>query len=382
MAITWDYSIDELRLASVMDDGWTHVELFTCPSPEGEYATTGVRAELVVGTYEYELAYSSGSEAAYYKIAFWNGVSNSSLLGVPVLHGEGGTTLARMRQRLGLLLGDMDISTTTGNGAVDGSTAISDRALFTRRRDDFFKNRFFHRTSGGDQEWTQITGWDQSDAKFTLAPAVSTQIASGASFEVTARWTPEEYRDAINWGIRAAYPVLQREIVYDGLRTVDQRLEYKLPNHIRSVSNVMVARDANSDSTDPTIAGLPFTDVPFKPLTSGLGTYITLHRAEEGGKRMRVLGMGPLLSLYADTDYVEIVDPQVDLVLYLAAFDLYTHLTGTAAASDRDLYREQAKLYMGMFQNYKSQFSPGRRGKQMWQHEHREANEDWRTRPR
>ena len=213
--ITIDYSIDEVQLAQLMADGWTHIELFYSNTPEGPYATTSEREPLALGQYEYTLVYPAGNPGQSFVILLWDGTANSREQDSRRFPGGGGTTLARLRQLTGRMLHDMVEGTTTGSGST--TSAVCAQIAVTRFDDSHFMNWFFNRVTG-TQEWTQVTASAKSTGTLTLSPAIAS-VGSGVGFELTRRWTPPEYREALNWAITAAYPTLSRQVVNTSLRT-------------------------------------------------------------------------------------------------------------------------------------------------------------------
>lgn len=364
MAVQLTYPIDEVQLASIIADGWTHVELFYANAPDGAFATTSVRALLAATTYSYALDWSGGNVAQWGKVALWNGSANSALaLSNPFPFG-GGTTYSLLRQKVGLLTKDMVTGTTTSAG---GTTTANCASIgVTRFDDDHFNNWYFHRTSG-TQEWTQVTDYAKAGGVLTLAPAIAS-VDSGVTFELTARWTPTDYREAINWAIVTAYPTLNRTIINRSLRTITDVFEYRLPMDIRNLSKVEIETDSDL-ATSAAARGQPWREIPYSLLTDGLTKSIEFKRELAAGRRLRITGTGVLSLLLNDSDYVELLEPQVSLITFLAAAYLYGQLPNDAASSDIDRFQELAQYYFGQFEHYKGTFTSGRAPVKIWSQE-------------
>lgn len=367
MAVTVDYALDEIQLAQLIADGWTHLTLWYANTPDGSYANASATvspATLALMSsgedYEATLTYSAGSPAQWFKVLVFDGSNYSHVSDAAPFHGGGGTTLAVIRQRLGKEIRDMRVGTlTTSTTTTSAVFATGDVTRFT---DDYFNQHFFHNTTRG--AWTQVTDWVQS-TKTATVPAITSQ-ASGDSVELTARFTPDEYRDAINWAIQFAYPFLSRTIVSTALRTATNIYQFDVPHDIKSVSSLEIESSMYSSSTVAATRGHPWRDVPFKIIRDGLRQKIELESFYAPDLRLRLIGTGPLSQLYNDSDYVEEIGPQVDLIVYYAAHHLYTGLTNDAASTDIDRYKQLADHYWTLAERCKPQHSQPRPAKRMW----------------
>lgn len=374
MAVTVTFDIDELQLNELSDAGYTALTLWYSNTSDGTFADSSatvspstIAAALAAETYTFTFTYSAGSPAQWFRVRAYDGSNYSSLSDARPFHGGGGTTLATLRQKLGAEIRDMVVGTATGGST---ATATVTNPRFTRWRDDYFNNQFFNNTTNGN--WTVVTDWAVSTGTgtFTLSPAI-TSVTNGDNIEVSRRWTPEEYRDAINWAITALYPTFNRSIVNTGLRTDTNIYQFDVPHDIRAVTSVEIESWANNSSEDAATRGHPWVDVPFRIIRDGLRQKIEIERNYSPDRRLRIMGTGTLSQLYNDTDYVELIDPDIDIVVYYAAFHLYRGLPNDASSSDIDRYENLAKHYWGLAENTKDQYARGRQPMRLWSAEAR-----------
>lgn len=383
MGITIKKSLDELQLLDMQDQGYTTLALYVSNSPEGPYEDTGVTpdpATLAAAVtaevpYIFEFAYGSGNASQWFKVLGTDGVTTSALTDSQAFHGGGGTNLETIRQKIGKITHTMHIGATTSNGAADGSTAIADYAKFRRFRDDYFGG-----TVGADgwifnnlttDTWTIVSDWTQSTGTFTFSPEFAAQVASGTSFEVMARWTPDEYRDAINWAIVNSYPTLSKPVIDTDTLTEEDIFEYPIPNSIKILNKVEIESTSFSDSTDTRTRGLPWREIAYEELDDGLNRKVAFKRELDDGRRLRMTGTTMLSQLYNDSDYVEIIDPQVDIIVYLAAHRLYALLANTDASADVQRFNDQSAYFLSMYEQTKRAKASRRKPKRMWQHDAR-----------
>lgn len=366
-AVTVDYPLDEIKLAELIADGWTHLTLWYANTPDGSYSNASATvspATLALmsstETYTATLTYTGGNPAQTFKVLAYDGSNYSALSDAAPFHGGGGTTLAVIRQRLGKEIRDMRVGTLTTSTTT--TSAIFTAGDVARFPDDHFNNHFFHNTTRAT--WTTVTDWVQS-TKTATVPAITGQ-ASGDTVEITGRFTPDELRDAINWAIQFAYPVLSRTIVNTGLRTAQDTYQFDVPHDIKSVSSLEIESSFSPESTDMATRGHPWRDVPYRILRDGLRQKIELERTELSDMRLRLIGTGPLSQLYNDSDYVEEVGPQVDLIVYYAAYHLYSGLTNEAASTDIDRYKNLADHYWTQAERCRPQHGQSRPAKRMW----------------
>lgn len=385
MAITIQHALDELQLLDLQDQGYTTLALYYSNSPEGPYTDTAVTpdpatlAAAVVATtpYIFEFAYGSGNASQWFKVVASDGAAISALTDSQAFHGGGGTNLETIRQKIGKITNTMHIGTTTANGNVGGTTAYADYAKFRRYRDDYFGG-----ATGADgwiwnnlstDTWSIVSDWEQATGLFTFSPAFAAQVSSGTSFEVMTRWTPDEYRDAINWAITNAYPVLSKPVIDTGTLSQEDIFEYPIPNSMKILNKVEIESTSFSDSTDTRTRGLPWRSIPYEELDDGLNRKIAFKRELDDGRRLRLTGTTMLSQVYNDTDFVEIVDPQVDIIVYLAAHRLYTLLVNSDASSDIQRYTQQAAYFMSMYESAKRVKATRRKPKTIWGHDARWA---------
>ncbi len=385
------YPVDELQLAQLIADGWTTLTLWVANTPDGAYTNAGVAptpatlaAASTAETYEFLFEYAAGNPAQYYKVRAYDGSSYSSINDASPFHGGGGTTLAVLRQRLGKRLRDLVSGVTTSAGDTD--TANANSFAIIRYPDDYFNNWYFRRTD--TDEVAQVSAFVKTGGVFTLSPAI-TSVDVDVPFEVTKRWTPDEYRDALNDAIAIAYPVLNRTIVSTALRTAEDAdgnfiYEYTVPHDIRILAKVEVESGLYSTSTDGRVHGRPWEDLPFIQYRDGLQTKIEFKRSTDADRRMRIRGTGPLSLLHDDSDYVEVTHPQTELLIYLAAHYLWKLLPADAAATDIDRAEQMSDYFMALYMKDKDTFGTPRPAQTIWQHDAivlgNQPKTDWRYR--
>lgn len=383
MAITVTYPMDEIQLNTLIDDGWTTLKLYYSNTPEGPYSDSGATPSpatlaLILTAdepFSASFPFPTGNGAQWFKVLAYDGSDVSSINDSPAFHGGGGTTLSVIRQRVGKLTHTMHIGTTTSAGNVGGTTAIANTAKFTRFRDDYFGGGtgvdgwFFNNLDAG--EWTVVSDWVQSTGTFTLSPAMSAQVGSGVDFEVMARWTPDEYRDAINWAIVNCYPTLSKPIVDTGTITEEDLYSYTVPFNIRILNKIEIESGDDLTSTDARTRGMPWRRIAYDLIDDGLERKVEFKRELIEARRLRFTGTTMLNQLYNDSDYVEVIDPQVDLIVYLAAHRLYAMLANTDASSDVDRHQQQANYYLNLYEQYKKTRATRRKSKMNWSHDAR-----------
>jgi hypothetical protein len=370
VAVTVSYPIDPLVLDRAIADGWTHLTLWYSNSPDGVYTNTAATPSpttlaLMASGKEYTATFnwSSGNSAQWFKIRAYNGVSYSDLPESSPFHGGGGTTLETLRRKLGREIRDMRVGTaTTGTSTTSVVTTTMD---VHRAPTGTYARWLLHNTSRGD--WTSVTSSTRTTSTtLALDTAIASQ-APGDAFELTMRFTPDEYRDALNWAVRASFPVLTKNIVNTGIRTAQNVYQYDVPHDIKSVHSVEIESWNNNQSANPSTKGHPWMDVPFRVIPDGLRKKIEFERWYDDGLRLRITGTGPLSQLYSDSDFVEVVDPATDLLIYYAAFHLFRgYAASGAASSDIDRYGEIAKHYFGMAKAIEASAMQSRPAKRGW----------------
>lgn len=383
MTVTINYSIEETQLDDLITAGYTTLKLYYASSPDGAFADSGASPSPALlatsnttgSPHNFTFTYAGGNNAMWFKVVAYDGVSATSpLVDADMFHGGGGTTLQRLRQLTGKLMNGLYTGVTTSAGST--TSAICSHPRFTRRRDDYFGGGgtgedgwLFNNLTNGD--WTEVTDFVGSTGTFTLAPAITT-VASGDSFEVMMRWTPEEYRDAINWAIINLFPLLSKPIIDTSIETADNVWRYQIPNNIRILNKVEIGTIGdNNTTTTLTKKWMPWRSIPYDAIDDGLSRYIEFKREppyddDIGGYVLRLTGTTALAQLYNDTDYVEVIEPQIELIMYLAAHRLYALLPNTGASSDIDRWKDQSNYYMALYNEYKKKFPVRRKSKKMW----------------
>ena len=385
MSVTVNYNIEETRLDELIAAGYTTLKLYYASSPDGAFADSGAtHTPALLATsntsgppHGFTFIYSGGNPAMWFKVVAYDGASTSSLTDADMFHGGGGTTLQRLRQLTGKLMNSLYTGTTTSAGST--TSAVCSHPRFTRRRDDYFGGGgsgedgwLFNDLTNGD--WSEVSDFVGSTGTFTLSPA-KTSVDSGASFEVMNRWTPEDFRDAINWAIVNTYPVLSKPIIDTSIQTADNTWRYQIPNNIRILNKVEIGTvGINDTETSMAKKWMPWRSVGYTPIDDGLARYIEFKREppfsdDIGGYVLRLTGTTNLAQLYNDTDYVEIIEPQIELIIYMAAHRLYALLPNNGASSDIDRWKDQSNYYMALYNEFKKNFGSRRKSKKWWQHD-------------
>lgn len=375
MSVTVTAPIDPLLLTQMIADGYTTLTLWYSNTPDGVYADSAstpspTTLALMSSTevYSATFTYSSGNSAQWFKLRPYNGSTYADLSESAPFHGGGGTTLATLRQKLGAEIRDIRLGTLTTSTST--TSAITGSPELFRFPANYFVNKILNNTTRS--AWATITAHTKGASTSTLtnSPAITSQ-ATGDSVEITGRFTPAEYRDAINWGIQASWPILVKNIVNTSILTVNQQYQYDVPQDIKNVHNVEVESQLNQTSTDQGVRGFPWTDVPFKLIPDGLRKKLEFERWFVPDLRFRITGTGPLSQLYNDSDFVEVIEPQTNLILYYAAFRLYSSYANDAASSDVERYTTLATHYMGLADKLKESFFTARPAKRGWSAETR-----------
>lgn len=365
MAVRIEYPVDQYQLQSMSGMGYTHLTLWASQYPEGPYTNTGVLADKTIAQalansdYVFIFDAPTAFPGQWFRVRAYNGSTYSAMSDASPFHGGGGVSLAVLRRRLGLFIADMLAGVTTQPGTA--STAISGLVDVRRLNDDELNGWTFHRLLTGEQE--VVADFARATGLITLAGPLSSPVGADEAFEVTRRFTPQDYRVALNDAIMSTYPILNRTVVHTGYLTGPDVYTYSVPQDIRTVSKVEV------EAPDPSGGGHPWREVNWVPFRDHL------HRAIEfkyqlpyvaGRRRIRITGIGPLEQLYSDTDTVSIEEAQIDLLVYKAAFHLYSRLPARAAATDRDYYQEMAKFYASLYEANKASSASGRPPRRNW----------------
>lgn len=381
MSVTLAFSLDELELDDLITDGYTKLLLYVSNTPDGTFTNTSVEANQTLAVantagapHDFTFSYAGGNAAQWFKVIAWDGSSTySNVNDSDTFHGGGGTTLLRVRQLVGKQLRCMKIGTTSSAGAGDGTTAIVNTAEFLRFPDDFFGGKpnaggwLFHNVDSG--EWTEVSDWDQSTGTFTFSPALSAQVGSGVDFELTHRWTPDELKEYINKAINMAYPKLSKSIIDRSLLTVDDQYEYPIPSNIRDISRLEIETLANSSSTSQLTRGQPWKEMPYELLYNGMDRSIQFKRNLDDDRRMRIHGSMLLEQLSGDTSYVEVTEPDVYYLVYLACHFAWAALVNDNATTDVSRYKEQATYNMTLAREFGDSMRTRRKPGRMWSRE-------------
>lgn len=369
MSVTVNYSISAADLNDLDDAGYTKLRLWYSNYPDGPWAYASVEADQTIAAalaadtdalaYDFTFTYTGGNAGQHFRIRPYNGAAYADINDSPPFPGGGGYTAAYIRRVTGLLLGDLVVGAADAGGDTD--TCITSTLDVIKEPDDHYNGKFFNNLTSGDK--TIVSDWVQSTKTFTLSPAI-TSIAADDGFEITGRWTPEEYRVAINEAIKSSYPVLNRNIVHEGYLTEEDVFSYNVPGDIRTVSKVEIG-----DISDSTTNNHPWREIPFKAFKDGLTRKIEFKRNppySEGQRPIRIWGTGPLQQVYEDSDLVEVDDHQVLLLSYKTAFHLYTLKAAKAASTDRAYFQEMAKFYLSLYNENAKSAGSGRQPRRNW----------------
>lgn len=369
MAVTFNIPVDELDVAQLIADGFTSLTLWYADAPDGTYTDSGVTpspatlaAAVTAETYEFEFSYSGGSPSQWFKVRAKQGITYSDAYLSSPFTGGSGVTLAYLRRRLGSMLGDMKVITTTATG--DANTATCTAFEVKRWPDSYFNGQFIYRPATGEDAIIDTSV--QSTGALNFSPDNGSTVASSTILEITKRWTHSEYNEAINWACVAAYPVLSRPIINTGLITIADTMVYTAPQDILTITSVEIESQFQPDSTDPAVRGRPWAQVPFAPLYEGLNVKFELNWPEREDQRLRVSGTGYLSQMASDTDSTECLQHNADLLLAKAAERLFSLSSMNAASSDRDFYIEQEQRFKGLFQENKPSQRSKRAAQRRW----------------
>lgn len=367
MAITLSVPVDPLTIEQLIDDGFTSLTLWYADEADGVYADSGVTpspALLATAStdedYTFIFSYSGGSPTQWFKIRAKQGVTYSdSFLSSPFV-GGGGVSLRYLRRRLGKLLDDMTVLTSTTTG--DADTLICANVEARRRSNDYFNGMFLYRVATGEQS---VVDTSTNLGVINHTPPFSTTNTSGLSYELTRRWTFGEYNEAINWACVASYPSLSRPIINTGFQTVDDSYLYNVPQDILTLSAVEVETNTFPDSLDQAVRGQPWFGVPYEPVFDGLTLQFEV-APEAADKRLRISGTGYISQMGSDTDSTELHPHNAELLIAKAAERLWTLKAFGAASSDRDFYMTNAQMFKAMFEEGKMGRRSRRRPKKVW----------------
>ncbi|MFA6135028.1 MAG: hypothetical protein WC869_13515 [Phycisphaerae bacterium] len=369
MAVTFNIPVDELDVAQLIADGFTSLTLWYADEPDGVYQDSGVTpdpatlaAAVTAEDYEFEFSYSGGSPSQWFKVRAKQGISYSDIYLSSPFTGGSGVTLAYLRRRLGKMLGDMAVITTTASA--DANTATCTGFEVKRWPDNYFNGQFIYRPA--TDEDAIIDSSTQSTGALNFSPDNGTTVGSGVVLEITKRWTHSEYNEAINWACVAAYPVLSRPIVNTGLLTIADTMVYTAPQDILTITSVEIESKFQPDSTDPAVRGRPWSQVPFAPLNEGLNVKFELNWPEMEDQRLRVCGTGYLSQMAEDTDSTECLQHNADLLLAKAAERLFSLMSMNAASSDRDFYIEQESRFKSLYLESKPSQRSKRSAQRRW----------------
>ena len=369
MSVTVDFPIDPMTLDELRDAGWTTIQLWYSNTPDGSYANSSATVSpttlaLMSSGEDYvaTFTYSSGNRAQWFKVRAYDGANYSDLPNSRPFHGGGGTTLTYLRQLVGRELQIMETGTlTTSSNTTTGIFPATDASI-ARRADDYFNGQYWFNTTRG--LWVSVTDWVQSTRTATV-PTVAAQ-ATTDSIEIWQRFTPDEIRHALNWAITAAYPHLFTRVVNTSVLTAQDIYQYDVPADIFSVHSVEIESEQFITSTVAATRGHPWEQTPYAIIKDGLSQKIEFKRQYNPERRLRIQGTGLLSRLYNETDFVETIEPRLDLLVYLAAFRLYRSLPNTAASSDIDRYTALADHYWARAEKARGNLGEPRPAKQMW----------------
>jgi len=379
MSVTISYPTDKQTLKAIKEAGYTHLSLWYADTPAGPWSLASpvtvtpatIQQAIDDGVDTIGFFWGSGNHAMWFKVVPYVSSTYAPLNDSRAFHGGGGTTLAVLRRQVGELTNDMVATETTASGTTSQLTASSIAVL--RYPDRHFEGFFIRRLDTGESSIVQ--SYTRSSAQLTVSPAFQTAVPSGAPIELTRRWMPDEYRYAINMAISSSYPVLSRTITRTMYHTGEGEFSYEVPADIREVARVEIddyvgSYGKNADIRD----GQPWREIPFGVVTDGLLRKLEFKRQlpyVAGPRRLRITGTGPLSQVWEDSDWVDVVEPQTNLIVALAAHYLYSLLPPRSASSDREFYESMAKYYLSLYSEMKMAFRSGRPPRRIWTQEPR-----------
>lgn len=368
MAVTFDVPVDPLTIQQLVDDGFTSLTLWYADEPDGTYADSGITPSpttlalaLSGETYTFAFSYSGGSASQWFKVRAKQGVTYSDTFLSAPFQGGSGVSLRYLRRRLGFMLNDMTVFTTTASA--DANTATCTSFDIRRWPDAYFNNSFLYRVGTGENG---IIDSSTQAGAINFSPDAGSTVASGEVLEITKRWTHDEYVKAINWACVNSYPTLSRPIVNSGVMTVDDSHLYVVPQDILTINFVEIETARNPLSDDLAVRGQPWQKVPHENIYDGLQLKFELDVPEAEDKRLRITGTGYISQMASDDDSTECHPHNADLLLYKAAYRLWSLKGMDAASSDRDFYMQQAQMFDALFEKDKASFRSKRKPQFLW----------------
>lgn len=328
-------------------------------------------------SYLYTFTWTSGNPAQWFKVVAWNGTTNSSLDDASEFHGGGGTTMATIRQRL--ITEIRDGWTLPATGASTTSATFTSPRMTRFTNPNYFTNWFVHDVT--NSQWTQASASSLAGGTWTLtlSPALGTAVANGDTCEVTRRFTPDELQEAINWAVVEAYPSASRLMINTANMTSQQIYQYAVPNDMKSVLSVEIESAANAGSTVMATRGHPYTQVPFMILRDGVRQTIEIKRQYSANRRLRIVGLGLASPMVSDNDYCELIDPQLNILVYLAAARLFDTYMADAASTDIARYEQLAQSFHQKADIAKREHASARKAKRMWAYEQMNSSAAWQS---
>lgn len=325
----------------------------------------------------YTFTWTAGNPAQWFKVVAWNGSNNSSLDDASEFHGGGGTTLATIRQRL--------ITEIRGGWTLPATGGTTTTAMFTSPRAtrfstaNYFNTWFLHDVT--QSGWTQVSASSLSSGTLTLtlSPALASAVANGDTCELTRRFTPDELNEAINWAAVEAFPSASRVIVNTANMTNQQIYQYAVPNDMKSVLSVEIESAANAGSTVMATRGHPYTQVPFVIIREGVRQTIEIKRQYSANRRLRITGLGLASPMAVNADYCELIDPQLNILVYLAAARLFDSYMADAASTDIARYEQLAQSFHQKADLARRQHASARKAKRMWSPEQMNSSAAWQS---
>jgi hypothetical protein len=350
VTVTVAYSPDEV--SSFLADGWTHIRLYIANSHDLEYTYTLNQLQLVPTQTTYVFNYSAGNPSQWAKVLLYSSTTNTTqdISMARPFHLGGGTTYSDLRRLVGMPMKCLIQGTTSAAGTA--STFVVNSPQFLVYPNGHLIGWYVYFPSLN--HWGVVSDWNQTSGVATFYPAYGSAIGAGVSVVLTRRWNNDEFRDAINWAISSAYPMLSYRSVKE-LAVSAQQTSVQIPNDMVSVLSVEKRIETQAGA-------VLYNAVPYSVQGDGLSKYVVFPKSFGEDSIIRVTGIGPLQSVYSDSDYVEAVAPHVMLIVYLAQHRLWSMLPNDAASSDVERYKEQANYYYNMYEQLKNRFFAGRSG--------------------
>jgi hypothetical protein len=326
------------------------------------------------------------------------------------------TTLTAAVEGLADMVGDYLTGTCTTIGGAAGATLIDGRLKDkSRNTDDYFNDKVIWVTAGtsvaGDERY--ISDFTATSGTVTPYLAFTAQVPNASTYMLFSLWTASDYRRALNQAIDDAYPYVARNFVDETLETQDDVWSYRLGDYgTATYTSVSLTDTSKKWQTDqfkgltaisgassglisgntPTVLTLtgwtpstptsadayqiihpieevlnvayqqdstyttrPYVNVPFEMLDHEGIRILQLLAYPPPDCPLRIVGRGRATHWTSTvTSVSEISQPDMKLVSYLAAYNLFSRTPSMSASQDRDFYESEAQRYYGLWERERS----------------------------